>query len=289
MVYVFVVLIMACLLAFAALALDGASAWVARAQLQNAVDAGALAGAAALKGGDATAKSTAVQFANNHQAAFQSVAIAPTDVEVGTWDVDKRIFTVKPATGANSVHVSGQTQLRLFLAPILGIYTMGIRADATAFRTTVCGPFIGLDKVTMSSTSHTDSFDSNKGPYSAGSAGSQGHVCTNGDITMSGSSTIHGDGHPGPGRQVITSGSANVTGSDDPLSEPLSYPPVDFGDVASNNDNGQVPSSQHGKDPLPPALQPPGAPVVVNRLPGRQVMRQQSATRTPLAASTPAR
>jgi len=191
MVYVFVVLIMACLLAFAALALDGASAWVARAQLQNAVDAGALAGAAALKGGDATAKSTAVQFANNHQAAFQSVAIAPTDVEVGTWDVDKRIFTVKPATGANSVHVTGQTQLRLFLAPIFGQFSMGIRAEATAFRNALCGPFIGLNKVTMSSSSHTDSFDSNKGPYSAGSAGSQGHVCTNGDITMSGSSTIH--------------------------------------------------------------------------------------------------
>jgi hypothetical protein len=97
----------------------------------------------------------------------------------------------------------------------------------------------------MSGSSRTDSYDSSMGPYSATTAGNLGHICSNGDITMSGSAAINGDAHPGPGKIVKSSSSIGVIGSISPLENALAFPPVDPGDAATNNDNLKIPLSSN--------------------------------------------
>jgi hypothetical protein len=83
-----------------------------------------------------------------------------------------------------------------------------------------------------------------------GTAGENGHVCSNGEIKLSGSSAIYGNAHPGPGKQVVSSSSIGVTGSTDPLAEVLSFPPADPGNAPYINDNGRIPNSVGGAKPL---------------------------------------
>jgi hypothetical protein len=52
--------------------------------------------------------------------------------------------------------------------------------------------------INMASTSGTDSYDSAAGPYPGwGSAGSSGDVFSNGNVAMSGSALVHGNGAAG--------------------------------------------------------------------------------------------
>lgn len=117
------------------------------------------------------------------------------------------------------------------------------------FEVVRCGAFIGIQEVTISGGAYTDSYNSNKGSYVSGTAGDQGDVCSDGLIFMSGGSIVNGDAHPGEGETVEFSGwGAVVTGSTKPRSTPLDLPPVDPGDVATNNDS--IPLSDAGKKPL---------------------------------------
>ena len=65
--------------------------------------------------------------------------------------------------------------------------------------------------ITMSSTSGTDSYDSAFGSYPGwGNGGNNGGVMSNGNITMSGGSLVHGDGAAGG---TISGGASHFTGS----------------------------------------------------------------------------
>jgi hypothetical protein len=93
-----------------------------------------------------------------------------------------------------------------------------------------CGPFIGLNWVNISGGSYTDSYNSDNGRYASNSAGSKGHVCSNGIITLTGGLTVvHGDAQPGPTTGttgVARSGGASVTGSTSALTDALTEPAV---------------------------------------------------------------
>src|SRR5436309_2340248 len=81
--------------AFAALVVDAGVLMVDRGQLQCAADSGALAAAAALGNGTSAATSEAKRFAElNYAGGSAVVVIAGQDVELGSWDSDRKVFTV---------------------------------------------------------------------------------------------------------------------------------------------------------------------------------------------------
>jgi hypothetical protein len=202
----------------------------------------------------------ATTWAGKNKAAGEPVQVLVSDVEIGKWDEDYATFTALSADSKitpDAVRVTCRrteksgNPLRLFIAPILGTDYAELTVSATArLKSSRCGLFVGLNSVTMSGSSHTDSYSSDNGPYNPLSARDNGHVCSNGNIKMSGSSAIRGDGHPGPDCSVDSSSSIGVLGSTDPLPKPLSYPPVDPGNAASVNDNASIPVSDEGAQPL---------------------------------------
>lgn len=246
---------------FLAFSVDWGYIAVTESELQNAADAGALSAARALPDGRPAAVAAAQLWASKNMAAGQSVAtVADEDVAIGVWDEDAATFTVLPGNSTkspNAVRVtcrriaSRHNELDLFFAPVFGANSADLTARATArLKSTRCGLIIGIPSVTMSGSSHTDSYNAASGAYSKATARHSGHVCSNGVITMSGSAAIDGDAHPGVGKTVKSSSSVGVLGEISALKTPLSYPPVDLGDVATNNNNLKIPLSNYKKQPL---------------------------------------
>lgn len=102
-----------------ALSVDLGHAFLAKSVLQNASDAGARAGAAVLGDGgtQAAAQAAAVNFANQNVAPNNYLAGATPTVTFPT---------------AGSVQVRYNFNLGLFFAPVLGIQTVPVAANATA-------------------------------------------------------------------------------------------------------------------------------------------------------------
>jgi hypothetical protein len=104
--------------------------------------------------------------------------------------------------------------------------------------------------VELSGSSYTDSYNAENGPYFPGTAGQAGHVCSNYELKLSGSSAIYGDAHWGKDGKLSDSSSIGITGTKGPLTEDLSFPPIDPGNAATANDNALIPLSVGGKDPV---------------------------------------
>ncbi len=258
-IVVLLALLLTLLFAFAAFTVDIGHMAVAVAELQNASDAAAISGAVHLRDGSAQARSYAVSVAAQNSAANESVTINQSCVELGSWDLDSATFTVLAGANestANAVRVTssrstaGGNPLRLFFAPVLGRATTDITATSTAYaKPSQCGHFIGITKAVLSGGSYTDSYNSGAGFYNPATAGNEGHVCSDGPITLSSSSFVDGNALPGNGQSVSMSGSSYVTGSTTPRSHPLSLAPVDFGNSASSNNNAAIPVSDAGINP----------------------------------------
>jgi Flp pilus assembly protein TadG len=245
--------------AFAAFSIDIGYIAVANADLQNAVDAAAMSGAGHLRNGPYQARAFAIALAANNSSTNNSVLITDSDIELGIWDEDTATFTLLATADeskADAVRVrcsrtqAGGNPLNLFFAPLLGRNTADVTATAIAHaKPSRCGLFIGINKVTLSGGSYTDSYNSDNGPYNPASAGNKGDICSDGSITLSSSSYVHGDALPGNGASVSMSGSSFVTGLTQPRSKPLNLRPVDFGDSATNNVNSTIPLSNGGAVP----------------------------------------
>lgn len=82
----------------------------------------------------------------------------------------------------------------------------------------------------------------------------KGHLATNGNITLSGTATIHGDATAGPGKKIVTSGSARVTGTSSTSTASFDCKPIDLSTVKtamqSSNDNARIPKTSQQKNPL---------------------------------------
>jgi Flp pilus assembly protein TadG len=111
--------------------------WIVLVQneLQVAADAGAMAGAGALPGGQPAARATAKTFAqkNSAGATGDAVAVDDADVLLGNWDPAARAFAVNEA-GPNAVQVTTRKSLDLFFARIIGMRTIDLAATAVATR-----------------------------------------------------------------------------------------------------------------------------------------------------------
>lgn len=131
------------LLGFAALAIDLAYVRNSRMQLQNATDAAAHAAIVALRAGytESAAREVAKDVARANTVGYKPLSLADADIQFGTWDFDRRLWTGGTAV-PNAVRVDATRDetaldgpLRLFFAPVLKIYTADAEASATsAFR-----------------------------------------------------------------------------------------------------------------------------------------------------------
>jgi Flp pilus assembly protein TadG len=231
---------------------------LARTQLQAAADGAALAGADALSSDPTTAITAAQSIAQANYAGGRKVSVVvSSDIELGTWDTKTATFTVlsgSARSSANAVRVTCVLSrargngLALFFAPIYGQSTTSVQAQAVARKgSSSCG-FIGLNSVTMSGGSYTDSYDTSSGAYFRSSAGQQGNVCSNGDITLSGNPTaINGDASPGPGMSVGTSGGASISGSTSAASQLLVEAAIDSTVASTTNDDSSIPLTSKGR------------------------------------------
>ena len=242
---------------FVALAVDTGVIALARTQLQCAADSAAIAAADALSGGTSAAQTAAQTFAQDNTAGGAAVSLViASDVVFGTWSSSTSTFTALSGSAistANAVQVtcrlanSRSNALHLFFAPLFGLNHVDISATATATKATSNScPFVGLNSVTMSGGSYTDSFNSSSGSYSAGSATSNGNVCSNGSMNISGGGGVKGNATPGIGDSVSLSGGSAVTGTTTPETTALSEPAVNPGSAATTNNNSSIPTTTHG-------------------------------------------
>ena len=250
------------ILVFVAFTVDMGYISLVQAELQSAADAAAMAGALELSNGPRAARDAAVVMAANNPAAQQPVTLdVGADIALGNWDEDTATFTPLPENdegGADTVRVicrrneARGNQLELFFARIIGQPSVDLWAAATAKRNPgSCGGIIGLNRVYLRVEMYTDSYNSNAGPYNAAAAGNNGDVCSNGHIRLIGSAGINGDAHSGPNEAGVEMGMSNyVTGNQSLLPAVIDYPPVELGNVPFDNNNGSIPFSHNGIDPL---------------------------------------
>ncbi len=247
MMLAYIVVALLTLIGICSLAVDVGRVHVAKSQLRVAADAAARAGTNALSSGVTAAQNAAVAVAAANTADGSAVSIDSTnDIEFGTWDPSARTFTVLTGAArstANSIRVTARrtaargNPIPLLLAQVIGRSTCDVTVVATASASTPTGyGAVGLDYINMGGNS-TDSYWSTSGATLA----NYGSIASNGDITLSGSSSIHGGAHPGIGKTVI--GATHVSGSTTPLTTALSYPNASAGTYAYINNNDQVPSS----------------------------------------------
>ncbi|MEA3345827.1 MAG: Tad domain-containing protein [Chloroflexota bacterium] len=111
-VMVIVALAMTAMLAMSALVLDGGYAYLQRRRMQNAADAGALAGARELCSEEGNPEATAVDYAQRNRA---------EDVDEDDVDID-----------GNTVTVTAHTTFDTFFAGVIGVPEMSISAEAKA-------------------------------------------------------------------------------------------------------------------------------------------------------------
>ena len=157
---VMVALTMTVLLAMAAATIDIGHAVVARNELQNAADAGALAGARTLgiayqgmstaamptytlTGGDRVAITAAAQATGVlNAAAGVNVTVNAADIQIGLWDSATRTFT-PTVNQPRAVRVitrrdgTANGPISTFLASVVGLTSLNVTAAATAEMTAV--------------------------------------------------------------------------------------------------------------------------------------------------------
>jgi Flp pilus assembly protein TadG len=146
-VLVLTAILMAVLLGFCGLAIDVGHYMVVRNELQNAADAGALAGARALFPADlstvtnpvtpdcSTAVTVGTQVAHWNKTDSSSTVVA--DIQTGHWDMVNRQFVAgcsnSEADFTNAVQVTTQRQdVPLFLMQVLGAVPKTIQASSVA-------------------------------------------------------------------------------------------------------------------------------------------------------------
>ena len=143
-VAVFVIVTMAVLIGFGALAVDVGHMYNTRAQLQDAADAAAHAGAGLLPNAGAarvaTHKFARINFPDS------GTVLAEVDLDVGNWDVELGVFAPN-GLPFNAVRVTTRRSqangnpLGLFFASIFGIHQTNVSASATALSSPiVCVP-----------------------------------------------------------------------------------------------------------------------------------------------------
>jgi hypothetical protein len=253
-VVVFVAVSMITLLLFAALAIDVGWICTLCAEMQNTADAGALAGAIALREEDndaAIARAYEILGRNLKELGYGS--LDDQVVELGIWDSAEQKFTpLDPAewNDAFAVRVRARwPEAPLFFAAIAKHYQTDVWRDAVAVGSGPCEGIWGLEGVVAGSV-HTDSYNSTEGPYDEDTAYENGDICSGRGVTIIGSKEIEGEVMAGFGYGVTVNGGAGyITGMTSSNLMGIAPPGLDPGDLAYTNDNATIGLTDKGVSP----------------------------------------
>ncbi len=123
-------LMLVCMIAMVAFAVDIGYVNLTRTELQTAADASALAASSVLNQDADIIRSTAQNYASKHKSAGASVSLSTSDVELGVWDSTTKAFTPITA-GGNAVRITARrTSAPLFFARVLGRSSFDTTASA---------------------------------------------------------------------------------------------------------------------------------------------------------------
>lgn len=248
---VFVAVTMFVLLGFACLTLDAGYYFNTHGEVQAASDSAALAGASACYTDPMEIKPRAIRFGEMNLAAQGGVKVPGERIVYGKWNSFEGAFTpTDDPAQANAVRVFGQRDdVSYFFAGMFGITNFDTTRMATGYRPPACSGVWGLEGVTVSGDATTDSFNSLAGPYDPDSHLANGDVCSNKSIEVIGSAMVDGTASSGPGHDIDVIGAAEVTGTMAPGGSFMEFPPPDFGDIRTVNDNSLVGMTDRGRDP----------------------------------------
>ncbi len=237
---------MVTLCAFVSLGVDYGRVQLAKSELRAVADAAARAAMGGLATDVETAQKEAESIARSNLVDGSPLELhVQQDIEFGHWSSADRSFS--PLHGsARALATAARITARrttargnavpLLFARVLGPKSCDVTASAVATRYARGYGVIGLDYIRMGGNS-SDSYWSPDG-YST--PGEDGSIASNGNITLSGSSSIHGDARPGVGMSVI-GGEGRVSGAIEPLTAPLVFPNGNAGIYATSNDNYKIP------------------------------------------------
>jgi hypothetical protein len=220
---------------------------VVKTELMRAADAAARAAAAQLPMDATSAKKAALDVAVLNTADGTDVSLTSGDITLGTWDAKNKKF-VPLATGASYADAVQVTAKRTvgsgnsapMLLSVFGPKSCDVSATVVAkSETAAIYGIIGLNWVNAPGTATIDSFQSDDGPYSSCTRRYNGSVASNGNISLSGSSQILGNASPGMGGGYSVTG-GYVSGSREPITAPLVYPPPSAGNASTSNQNSSV-------------------------------------------------
>lgn len=132
-------LAVAMILASAAIGVDMGYAYVIKTRLQGTADFAAMAGAAELPDEDVVRSRAQAYATRNMPPESNGTVLADSDVTIGNWDVDTRVFTAN-ASPINAVRVvtrrsdANGNPLGLFFGQVLGVVDVNIDRLAIAAR-----------------------------------------------------------------------------------------------------------------------------------------------------------
>jgi len=249
-VVVLAAFLMIVMMALAAFAVDVGYIAEARTQLQKSADAAALAAAAKLPSlAQATVAATATATANKTSI---TPALKSSDIVYGYWNRNTATFTSPKPVGRpyNAVRITlrrtaaNGNALGLFFGRVLGTHSTDVIATAIGYGDRgLCGPFIGVQGVTVGGGIYTDSFDSYTGAYDAYNSNDMGSLCSDGNITVGGNVEINGDVRAGEGDTItFNGGSSDISGQTGNRVTPLNLPAVDASPGLLNNVNATLPT-----------------------------------------------
>jgi len=240
---------MMALMAMVAFAVDIGYIAEAHTQLQRSADAAALAAAGKLPN-LAAATLAATNAANDNKTSI-TPALKSSDIVYGFWNRRTSTFTSPKPVGRpyNAVKITlrrtsaNGNPLGLFFGRVLGHNTTDVIESAIGYGDRgVCGPFIGIEGVTVGGNLRTDSYDSYDGAYNVATSSDLGSLCSDGDITVGGDAEIMGDVRAGEGDTVTVNGSSSeISGQIGNRETDLNLPPVDASAAAGNNNNLNLP------------------------------------------------
>jgi hypothetical protein len=240
---IYAIIVIMTLMAICSLAVDLGRVQLVKTEMRRMCDAAARSAVTGVTTGTAYAKAAWVAGQNPVDAA--TLALAPADVEVGRWDIDAAVFQPNVAP-PNAVRVTARrtaatnNAIPTVLAGVIGISTVDVTVQSVAMIKFTGYGVVGLNFIAMVGNA-SDSYWSRGG--TAGSTTSSydhGSIASNGNIYLTGSSSIAGDVRPGVGMGVF--GASRVTGSIEPLKAPLSFPNGNAGSSVTSNQNSSVPS-----------------------------------------------
>jgi len=212
---VYVCVAMFVLIGFCSLAVDLGRVQVAKSELERTADAAARAGAASLSSGVSAVQTAAHNVAVGNTCDGSAVSID---------SVNNVVFLNWPSTtplvgsaqsSANAVQVNINQTVPLIFAQALGMNSVVVHATSTAQAATASSPTYQIASVmgsTFNNSSYTDSWNSNNGAYSAGTAGNRGSFASNGQFTMNSGSKVNGNYYSYEHQPVLNGGST-ITGT----------------------------------------------------------------------------